>query len=67
MWYFARVNIVCVRLVRVCVCVCARTYCVCLVSIGCMLPVLAKWWVPEVWTVYSSTAGTGGSDWLRPP
>ena len=46
-------------------CVCVCVLCVC--TTGGMLPVLAKWWVPEVWRVHSSTAGTGGPDWLRPP
>ena len=46
-------------------CMCVCILCVC--TIGGMLPVLAKWWVPEVWRVHSSTAGTGGPDWLRPP
>ena len=46
-------------------CVCAGIVCVC--TTGGMLPVLAKWWVPEVWRVHGSTARKGGSDWFRPP
>ena len=49
----------------VCVCVCVCVLCVC--TTGGMLPLLAKWWVSEVWRVHSSTAGKGGSDWFRPP
>ena len=56
---------VCVMCVWIWVCVRAHVLCVC--TTGGMLPVLAKWWVPEVWRVHSSTAGTGGSDWFRPP
>ena len=57
----------CVMCVWVCVSmgVCVCVLCVC--TTGGILPVLAKWWVPEVWRVHSSTAGTGGPDWLRPP
>ena len=39
----------------------------CVCTIGGMLPVLAKWWVPEVWRVHSSTAGTVASSSVTSP